>query len=176
MGSVRTIVCDRDLVSPWSSLEVFKRLKVDLRFSTSQHPETDGQTESTHGTIGQTLRSVVNYRQNNCEDVVPPCEFAYNDMAHCPTQNSPLFQTYGQNPLSAEDIHLAVTNFPMNQAARNWLEEKEHSLSIAKDCLQEAMVRQASYADRQRRDRKFSENQQVLVHGDHCHLSCHPYT
>ena len=29
------------------------------------------------------------------------------------------------------------------------------------------MVRQASYADRQRHERKFSENQQVLVHRDH---------
>ena len=55
----------------------------------------------------------------------------------------------------------------MNPAAINWLEEKQHSLSIAKDCLQEAMVRQASYGDRQRCGRKFSENQQVLVHRDH---------
>ena len=88
-------------------------------------------------------------------------------MTHGSTQNSPFFLTYGQNPRSAEDLHLGVTEFPTNPAARNWLEEKQHSLSIAKDCLQEAMVRQASYADRQRHERKFSENQQVLVHRDH---------
>ena len=29
------------------------------------------------------------------------------------------------------------------------------------------MVQQASYTDRQRHERKFSENQQVLVHRDH---------
>ena len=77
------------------------------------------------------------------------------------------FLTYGQNPRSAEDLHLGVTEFPTNPAARNWLEEKQLSLCIAKDCLHEAMVRQASYADRQRHERKFSENQQVLVHRDH---------
>ena len=167
-GLSRTIVCDRDpRFTAEFFREVFKRLKVDLRFSTSQHPETDGQTERTHRTIGQILRSVVNHRQNDWEDVLPLCEFAYNDMTHGSTQNSPFFLTYGLNPRSAEDLHLGVTEFPTNPAARNWLEEKQHSLSIAKDCLQEAMVRQASYADRQRHERKFSENQQVLVHRDH---------
>ena len=72
---------------------------------------------------------------------------------------------------SAEDLHLGVTEFPMNPAARNWLEEKQHSLSIAEDCLQEAMVRQASYADRQRQEpessQKIIRSQQVLVHRDH---------
>ena len=147
--------------------EVFKRLKIDLRFSTSHHPETEGQTERTHRTIGQILRSVVNHRQNDWEDVLPLCELANNDMTRGSTQNSPFFLTYGQNPRSAEDLHLGVTEFHTNPAARNWLEKKQHSLSIAKDYLQEAMVRQASYADRQRHERKFSENQQVLVHRDH---------
>ena len=109
----------------------------------------------------------MNHRQNDWEDALSLCEFAYNDMTHGSSQNSPFFLIYGQNPRSAEDLHLGVPEFPTNPAARNWLEEKQHSLSIAKDRLQEAMVRQASYADRQRHERKFSENQQVLVHRDH---------
>ena len=128
-GLSRTIVCVRDprFTAEFFS-EVFKRLKVDLRFSTSQHPETDGQTERTHRTIGQILRSVVNHRQNDWEDVLPLCELAYNDMTHGSTQNSPFFLTYGQNPRSAEDLHLGVTKFPTNPAARNLLEEKQRSL------------------------------------------------
>ena len=60
-GLSQTIVCDRD---HWFTAEffreVFKRLKIDLRGFTSQHPETYGQTERTHRTIGRNLRSVVN--------------------------------------------------------------------------------------------------------------------
>ena len=97
-GLSRTIVCDRD---PRFTVEffreVFKRLKVDLRFSTSQHPETDGQTERIHRTIGQILRSVVNHQQNDWEDVLPLCEFAYIDMTHGSTQNSPFFLTYSKS-------------------------------------------------------------------------------
>ena len=109
-GLSRMIVCDRDprFTAEFFG-EVFKRLKVDLRFSTSQHPETDGQTERTHRTIGQILRSVVNHRQNDWEDVLPLCEFACSDMTHGSTQKSPFFLTFYQNPRSAEDLHLGVT-------------------------------------------------------------------
>ena len=58
----------------------------------------------------------MNHRQNDLEYILPLCEFAYNDMAHGSTQNSPFFLTYGQNPRSAEDLHLGVTEFPTNPA------------------------------------------------------------
>ena len=74
---------------------MLKRLKIDLKLSTSRHPEMDGQTERTHRTIGQILRSVVNHRQNNWEDVLPLCEFACNDMMHGSSQSSPFFLNYG---------------------------------------------------------------------------------
>ena len=50
------------------------------------------------------LRSVVNHRQNNWEDIFPLCEFAYNDMTHGSTQSPLFFLNYGQNPCSAEDL------------------------------------------------------------------------
>ena len=155
-GLSQTIVCDGDpRFTAEFFREVLKRLKTDLKLSTSQHPETDGHTERTHRTIGQILRSVVNHRQNNWEDVLPLCEFAYNDMTHGSTQSSPFFLNYGQS------------EFPMNADARDWLQEKQESLNIAKDCLQEAMIRQATNADRHRLERTFLENQEVLVHRDH---------
>ena len=55
----------------------------------------------------------------------------------------------------------------MNTDARDWLQEKQQSLNIAKDCLQEVMIRQASNADRPRLEGTFLENQEVLVHRDH---------
>ena len=73
----------------------------------------------------------------------------------------------GQNPRSAEDLCLGTSEFPINADAKDWLQQKQQSLNIAKDCLQEAMVRQASNADRTRLERTFLENQEVLVHRDH---------
>ena len=78
-----------------------------------------------------------------------------------------VFLNYGQNPRSAEDLCLGISEFPMNADARDWLQEKQQSFNIAKDCLHEAMIRQASNADRHKLDRTFLENQEVLVHRDH---------
>ena len=88
-------------------------------------------------------------------------------MTHGSTQCSPFFLNYGQNPRSAEDLCPGISEFPMNADARDWLQEKQQSLNIAKDCLQEAMIQQASNAGRHRRERTFFENQEVLVHRDH---------
>ena len=80
-GLSKSIVSDRD---PRFTAElfraIFKQLGVRLDFSTANHPQTDGQTERVHRTIGQILRSAVNHRQNSWEEVLPMCEFAYNDM------------------------------------------------------------------------------------------------
>ena len=74
---------------------------------------------------------------------------------------------YGQNPRSAEDLCLGIPELPMNADARDWLQLKKQSLNIANDCLQGAMIRQASNADHHRLERTILENQEVLVHRDH---------
>ena len=155
------------IVSLDSLKEIFGRLRVELKFSTAQHPQTDGQTERTHRTIGQILRSMVNHRQNNWEDILPLCEFAYNDMTHGSTQSSPFFLNYGQHQRSAEDISLSVERHSTSSDAFNWIAEKKRSIDVAKDSLQEAMIRQATSADRHRQERRFEAGQRVLVHWDH---------
>ena len=97
---------------------------------------------------------MVNHRQNNWEDILP-CEFAYNDMTHGSTQSSPFFLNYGQHPRSAEDISLSVERHLTSSDAFNWIAEKKRSIDVAKDCLQEAMIRQATSADRHRQERRF---------------------
>ena len=44
-GLSKTIVCDRDpRFTADFFKEIFGRLRVELKFSTAQHPQTDGQT------------------------------------------------------------------------------------------------------------------------------------
>ena len=70
---------------------IFEKLGVHLSFSTSNHPQTDGQTERTHRTIEQILRTAVNHRQTNWEDLLPASEFAFNDMVQASTCETPFF-------------------------------------------------------------------------------------
>jgi len=52
-----------------------------IRFSTSNHPQTDGQTETerVNAILEQYLRCYINERQTNWVDLLPFAEFAYNN-------------------------------------------------------------------------------------------------
>ena len=169
-GLSKSIVCDRDpRFTAELFQEVFKRLGVSLKFSTSNHPQTDGQTERTHRTIEQILRSAVNHRQNNWEELLPLCEFAFNDQIQGSTRNSPFYLNYGHHPRSAADLLLSQASRESAAGKGNdWLEEKAKALLVAKDCLQEAMVKQVEQADRSRQQQSklLAVGDRVLVNRD----------
>ncbi|RDX84168.1 hypothetical protein CR513_34825, partial [Mucuna pruriens] len=79
LGLSRTIVLDRDtkfLEHFWRSL--WSKLKTKLLFSTTCHPQTDGQTEVVNRTLGKLLRCFVKKSLRDWEDWIPHIEFAYN--------------------------------------------------------------------------------------------------
>ena len=163
-GLSESIVSDRD---PRFTADVYKSifqsLGVKLEFSTANHPQTDGITERVHRTIGQILRSVVNHRQNNWEELLPLCEFAYNDMVQGSTCETPFFLNFGFHPTSAPDVFLSPTSA---NSGGSWLEQQQSALHIARDCIQDAILKQEHYANQSRQDRSYKVGDKVLVHRD----------
>jgi hypothetical protein len=51
-------------------------------FSTTCHPQTDGQTEVVNRTLTQLLRTVIQKNLKTWEDCLPFIEFAYNRTMH----------------------------------------------------------------------------------------------
>ncbi|RDY03944.1 Retrovirus-related Pol polyprotein from transposon 17.6, partial [Mucuna pruriens] len=70
-----------------------------LLFSTTCHPQTDGQTEVVKRTLGQLLRFFVKKSLKNWEDWIPHVEFSYS-MVFNYTTYSPFELAYGFNSLS----------------------------------------------------------------------------
>lgn len=162
-GLSESIVSDRD---PRFTSEfyqrVFDRLGVKLKMSTANHPQSDGQTERAHRVIAQILRTVVNHRQNNWEEMLPWCEFAFNDMVQASTCETPFFLNYGFHPLSAPEAAFSTTVH-----AGDWQERQQEARSVVKDSIQAAIDDQARMADRSRQDRPIEVGDQVLVHKDY---------
>lgn len=73
-------------------------------FSTTNHPQADGQTEVTNRTLSQLLRAVIKTNLKSWEECLPIVEFAYNRATHSATRFSPFELVYGFNPLTPLDL------------------------------------------------------------------------
>jgi hypothetical protein len=116
-GMPSTIVSDRDakfLSHFWRTL--WNKLGTKLLFSTTSHPQTDGQTEVVNRTLGTMLRAVLKKNLKMREECLPHVEFAYNRV-----QVSPFQEVYGFNPRAPIDI------LPLPTSERTHSDAKEHA-------------------------------------------------
>ena len=75
-----------------------------LFFSTTCHPQTDGQTKVVNRTLGQMLRCFISGNPRAWENLLPHIEFAYNRVVNSTTSHSPFEVVYGFNPLTPLDL------------------------------------------------------------------------
>ncbi|WVZ57651.1 hypothetical protein U9M48_008011 [Paspalum notatum var. saurae] len=100
-----TIVSDRDakfFSHFWRSL--WNKLGTKLLFSTTCHPQTDGQTEVVNRTLSTMLRAVLDKNLRRWEDCLPHIEFAYNRATHSSTKMCPFQIVYGYIPRAPIDL------------------------------------------------------------------------
>jgi transposase InsO family protein len=104
-GIPNNIVSDRDakfLSHFWRTL--WFKLGTKLLFSTTSHPQTDGQTEVVNRTLSTMLRAVLKTNLKLWEECLPHIKFAYNRSINSTTKVS-LFQVvYGFNPRAPIDL------------------------------------------------------------------------
>ena len=104
-GVPRTIVSDRDtkfLSHFWKSL--WRLMGTKLLFSTSHHPQTDGQTEVVNRVLGSLLRTLVSKSTKDWDVKLAHAEFAYNRTPSATTKYSPFEVVYGVNPYVPIDL------------------------------------------------------------------------
>ena len=90
-GLPRELVSERDprfTAEFWQS--VFQSLGTRLTMSTSDHPETDGQTERVNRVLEEILRGYVQ-SYPDWSEFLPMVEFAINNSVHASTTHTPFF-------------------------------------------------------------------------------------
>ena len=104
-GVPNTIVFDWDAKFLSHFLRIlWYKLGTKLLFSTTCHPQTDGQTEVVNRTLSTMLQAVLKDNLRLWEECLPHIEFAYNRSIHSITKLSPFMVVYGINPGAPIDL------------------------------------------------------------------------
>ena len=111
-GLPRDIISDRDprfTAKFWSKL--FHLLGTKLKMSTTDHPQTDGQTERANRSILSILRSFCSDHPYQWSRYLPLVEFALNNTVHSSTGCTPFFVNGLHHPLVPAILHRRVPDF-----------------------------------------------------------------
>jgi len=84
--------------------ELNRMLEIEMRLSTTFHPQTDGQTEQMNQKLEQYLRFFVEHRQKDWPEWLASAEFAVNNKAHTATKVLSFMANYGRELRMEEDI------------------------------------------------------------------------
>ena len=159
-GMPRKIVSDRDgRFTGNFMVELTRLMGTRQAFSTSFHPQTDGQTERMNRVLEDMLRHYVGPYHNDWDDYLGLAEFAINNAFQVSIQNTPFMMVYGQHPHTPASLAIS-TRVP---SVARWAQSYNVRLAAAKLKLKAAQDRQKEYADRSRRDVKYILGQQVLL-------------
>ena len=104
-GLPEDIVSDRDARFTgrfWTAL--FDLMGTKLKFSTSHHPQTDGQTERINALVEQYLRHYVTTNQRNWLELLDSAQFCYNLHKSSSTGKSPFEVVFGCQPLTLSEV------------------------------------------------------------------------
>ena len=160
-GVLVSIVSDRDprfTSRFWPSLQAV--LGTRLHFSTTFHPQTDGQSERTIQTLEDMLRACVMEFKGNWDTHLALMEFSYNNSYQASIEMAPFEALYGRK---------CRTSVCWDEVGEKRLVGPElvqitsEKVKVVPDNLKIARDRQKSYVDNRRRDLQFEIGDRVFL-------------
>jgi hypothetical protein len=164
-GVPKTIVSDHDVkfVSYfWKTL--WAKLGTKFLFSTTCHPQTDGQTEVMNRTLSMLLRTMVKKNLKDWEECLPHVEFAYNRAVHSTTNLCPFEIVYGFKPIAPIDL------LPLPLQERTNMEASKHAAYIkkihekTKEAIELKAVCKAASMNKHRKKVLFKPGDLIWIH------------
>ncbi|KAK1602141.1 hypothetical protein QYE76_017184 [Lolium multiflorum] len=164
-GVPKTIVSDRDVKFMsyfWKTL--WRKLGTKLLFSTTCHPQTDGQTEVVNRTLSQLLRSMIKKNLKEWEECLPHVEFAYNRAVHSTTELCPFEVVYGFKPITPLDLLPLPIHERVNMEASKRADFVKKIHVKTKELIEKKGKSNAARKNMKRKEMLFKPGDLVWVH------------
>ncbi|KAK1614770.1 hypothetical protein QYE76_020287 [Lolium multiflorum] len=164
-GVPKTIVSDRDMKFMsyfWKTL--WRKLGTKLLFSTTCHPQTDGQTEVVNRTLSQLLRSMIKKNLKEWEECLPHVEFAYNRAVHSTTELCPFEVVYGFKPITPLDLLPLPIHERVNMEASKRADYVKKIHEKTKELIEKKGKSNAARMNKKRKEMLFKPGDLVWVH------------
>ncbi|MCO5557138.1 hypothetical protein L7F22_010695 [Adiantum nelumboides] len=158
-GMPQSIVSDRDprITSLfWKAL--FENMGTTLKFSSSFHPQTDGQSEEANSTVLDLLKCYVSDHKATWKHYLPLAEYAYNNTVHTSTGKTPFEIVEGSKKVPPI-LQTKDKIFEANKYMQN-TDEAYRKMKLA---LEKTQSKQKKAVDRHRRELVFSLGDWALL-------------
>ncbi|MCO5612907.1 hypothetical protein L7F22_067180 [Adiantum nelumboides] len=156
-GMPRSIVTDRDPRMTelfWRAL--WQKLHSTLRFASSYHPQTDGQSEIVNSAVPDLLKCYVSDNPAQWEYYLPLVKFAYNTTIHSSTGKAPFEIVKGaRKPPPMVKVMDDVFE------ADKFVEHLDLAYQQVQQAIQKAQEKQKKAADKHRRRLHFRINEVI---------------
>jgi hypothetical protein len=140
------------------------KFNVKLLFSSSSHPQTDGQTEVVNRSLSTLLRVLVKKNLKAWEDCIPHAEFAYNRAKHSTTLRSPFMVVYGFEPPTAIDLLPLPLHEQVNMDIDKRAQYMKKLHEDTRATIEQQVLRQATRLNLKKKARIFNEGDLVWIH------------
>ncbi|MCO5577600.1 hypothetical protein L7F22_031431 [Adiantum nelumboides] len=129
----------------WKAL--FENMGTTLKFSSSFHPQTDGQSEEANSTVLDLLKCYVSEHKAAWEQYLPLVEYAYNNTVHSSTGKAP-FEIVEGGKKVPPILHTKDKIFEVDRYVEGWQE----AYKKVKYALEKTQAKQKRAADSHRRE------------------------
>jgi len=161
-GLPDNIVSDRD--SKFTSA-FWKRLMelcgIQLKMSSSRHPQTDGASEIMNRMVENYLRCYCSYHQDDWDELLPAAEFAYNSAVTEDLGMSPFEVDLGDVPKAPLDF-ISRSDVPV-QSVNDFKEQLKSSLEDAQYSYKVSKARQTAESSVRGNPPKYSKGSKVWL-------------
>ena len=127
----------------------------ELKFSSTFHPQIDGQTEVVNRSLGNLLRCLVGNKPSNWEMVLAQAEFAYNNSVNRSTGKTPFEIVTGMHPRGISDSRDVASEEKRRAVGEEFFDFMESLHKEVKLRLEQSNHKYKENADQSRRYHDF---------------------